>query len=171
MKPKLKITTRDKEETNNLAGLLKKMDQIDYEYADAITDEIYKIQPFFLSVLLGYSYDVTREELDEIMKIYFVIWEYFRSNPNVRKQKVTEEQFNKIQKKNIWMLKYFEGESDENKKLNIYADNIRNLRSKSLLTSVLFRFDNRPILSKMRSDHKGPVLIGIKSFIECFESL
>jgi hypothetical protein len=129
------------------------------------------MQPFFLAALLGHRLDVSMDEMEEIMKIYFLVWEYFRLNPNVQKKQVTESYFNKVQKRNIEMLKYSDGESKEKDKLEIYSYNIQNLKSKSLLTAIFFRFNERPILLKMDIEKRGAVMIGIKSFIECFETI
>lgn len=168
---KIKFTNNDFEETKILAESIKKIDQIDSEYVNSISDEIFKLQPFFLTVLLGYRQDISMEELEEIMKIYFVVWEYFRLNPNVQTKQVTESFFNKIQKRNIEMLKYSEGESTENEKSEIYSSNLQNLKSKSLMSAIFFRFDDRPTLKNMDIEKKGIIMIGIKSFIECFETI
>jgi len=168
---KIKFTQNDFVEIRILAGSIRKIDQIDADYVNTISDEIFKMQPFFLAALLGHRLDVSMDEMEEIMKIYFLVWEYFRLNPNVQKKQVTESYFNKVQKRNIEMLKYSDGESKEKDKLEIYSYNIQNLKSKSLLTAIFFRFNERPILLKMDIEKRGAVMIGIKSFIECFETI
>jgi hypothetical protein len=168
---KIKLTENDFNETNLLAESTKKIDQIDAEYVNIISDEIFKLQPFFLSVLLGYQQDLSTEELGEIMKIHFLIWEYFRLNENVKTKQVTESDFNKIQKRNIEMLKYSDGEPNENDKITIYSYDLQNLKSKLLLAVIFSRFTEIPTLSKMNIEKTGLVMIGIKSFIECFETV
>ena len=101
---KIKPTQNDFNEIKILAESIKKIDQIDSDYVNSTSDEIFKLQPFFLTVLLGHRLDVTADELEEIMKIYFLVWEYFRLNPNVQTKQVTEAYFDRIQKKNIEML-------------------------------------------------------------------
>jgi hypothetical protein len=135
----IKYTENDLDKTEILAELLKKIDKIDADYVNTISDEIFKFQPFFLTVLLGHRLDVSTDELEEIMKIYFIIWEYFRLDPNIQTKQVTEPCFSIIQKRNIEMLRYSEGET-ENNKLEIYTADLQNLKSKSLLTAILFRF-------------------------------
>jgi len=167
----MKFTQNDFDETGQLAELIKRIDHIDARCADTVSDEIFQRQPFFLSVLLGYHFDVSKEELEEIIKVYFLIWEYFRSNPNVQKKQVTQDYFEKIQAKNIEMLKYSMGEPDERAKGKVYSYDLQKIKSKSLWTAVLFRFDNRSVLQKMNTEIKGMILIGMKSYIECFEAL
>ena len=170
-KLKMKITQKDFDETTELAGLLTKIDNFSSEDVDTLSDEIFKRQPFFLTVLLGYRFDVTPEELEEIMKIYFLIWEYFKTNKNVQTKPVTESYFEKVQDRHIKMLKYVEGETTQNDKMNIYSYDLDNLKSKALITAVLYRYNSRPTLLKMDKKSKGIVLVGIKSFIECFETI
>ena len=158
-------------EAKDLAKVQIKIDNIDAEYVNLISDEIFKKQPFFLTVLLGYRLDTTPIELEEIMKIYFLIWEYFRTNKKVQTIKVTEDHFETIQDKNIAMLQYADGESGDVEKMKIYSSDLGNLKSKALLTAVLFRYNEKPVLLKMDDRKRAIILIGIKSFIECFETI
>lgn len=166
---KLIFTENDISETSKLADLIRKIDVIDTQYISSVSDEIFEQQPFFLSVLLGYKKDVSMEQLEEIMKIYFLVWEYFISNNNFIKRKVTSVQFEKIQMRNIHMLRYSEGELEDSKG-KIYTDELGNLRSKALWMAVLYRCHNRQILINMNPENRAIILIGILSFIQCFEA-
>ena len=168
---KIQFSPNDFNESIALEELTKKIDLIGAEYVNTVTDEIFKQQPFFLTVLLGYRLDVSSEELEEIMKIYFLIWEYFRNNQNIKTRKVTKASFEKIQKRNIQMLNYSAGEASRKDKMEIYAQDLQNLKSKSLLSAILLRFNHRPILVAMNNEKKGQIMIGIKSFMECFETI
>ncbi|WP_209282361.1 hypothetical protein, partial [Flavobacterium sp. XN-5] len=124
---------------------------------------------FFLSVLLGYKDDISMEELEEVMKIYFLVWEYFISKSNLLKRKVTSDQFEKIRMRNIHMLGYSEGELEDSK-MKIYTDELANLKSKTLWAAVLYRYHNRLILLNMDPENRIIILIGVLSFIQCFET-
>ncbi len=168
---RLHFTQNDFNETEMVVGLLKKIDTIESEEAVSLFDEIYKEQPFLLSVLLGYHVDVTPMELDEIIKLHFLIWLYFKKIQPGKRNLISESQFTSIQNRNIEMLKYADGESNERDKLEIYGADIQHIKSKALLTAILFRWNERPTLRQMNTTAKGAVLIGAKSFIECFESV
>jgi hypothetical protein len=161
----------DSTEAKDLVKVQIKIDNIDAEYVNLISDEIFQKQPFFLTVLLGYRLDTTAIELEEIMKIYFLIWEYFRTNKKVQTIKVTEDHFETIQDKNIAMLQYADGELDDVEKTKIYSSDLGNLKSKALFTAVLYRYNERTVLLKMEERKRTIILIGIKSFIECFETI
>lgn len=157
-------------EMSDLVGLLAKIDSIGPEYVNTISDEIYEKQPFFLTVLLGYRFDVSAEELDEIMKIYFLMWEYFKKNGNVLVKQVTEKDFEAAQRRHIRMLKYAEGEPVISRQ-QIYSDNWDNVRTKGLMAVIFLRIKERPVLATMDAEKKAMVLVGIKCFIECFDEL
>lgn len=167
----MEFTPHDFKEVPEIAKLQSKIDNMDAKYVYEISDEIFQKQPFLLSVLLGYRLDTTPEELEELMKVYFMIWEYFKSHKNVQSKKVTETYFEKIQRRNIQMLKYTEGEPENGDKLKIFSGNLQNLKSKALFAAISFKFNNSPGLSKMDAELKGIIIIGIKSFIECFETI
>jgi hypothetical protein len=149
--------------------LVRALDRIGPEYVSTVLAEIYERQPFFLTVLLGYRFDTSPEELDEIMRVYFLIWEYFKDS-NVRTKKVNEEHFDIVQRRHIQMFKYAEGESDDSKRL-LYSDDWNGLRSKALVAAIVLQFKERAVLAKMDGEKKVIILVGIKSFIECFEGL
>lgn len=166
------ITQNDIAETKDMAKLLNKIDHIDAEYVTSTSDEMFQKQPFFLEVFLGYRFDVTPMELEEIMKVFFLIWEYFRTNKKVQTIKVTQAHFEAIQDKNIDMLQHASGgKVNDNKKLKIYSSDLDNLKSKALFSAVLFRFNERLVLMQMEENKRGILFLGIKSFIDCFENL
>jgi hypothetical protein len=165
------FSEKDFEETSKLAATIRRIENIDANYVNLVSDEIVAKQPFFLSVLIGYRMVTSPEELDEILKIYFLIWEYFKDNKGVQANKLTESYFEEVQQRNIEMLKCSIGEPTGKERLEIYAADLQNLQSKALLTAVLYRFNTKPVLLKMIDKKKGIILIGIKSLIECFEHL
>lgn len=167
----MKLTPTNFNETAEIAELMRKIEGFNKDYVFSVSDEIFQRQPFFLSVLLGYKFDVNPTELEEIMKIYFLIWEYFRNNKNVQTKKVTVADFENVEFRYIEMLKYIDGESSKKGKDKLYSHDIEKVKSKPLLTAVLFRLNTRPVLIKMDEQIRGIVLIGIRSFIECFEKI
>ncbi len=165
------FTVNDFNQATDLAELVANIDSIDANYVDKISDEIYIYQPFFLSFILGYSLDVTEEEMEEIIKIHLIIWLYFRSNKNVLSKKVTQAKFKKMSQRNFQMLKYSDGEKSSVARSEIYDNNLQQLKSKALIGAIFFRVKNRPILIKMDAYFKSCMMIGVKSFIECFETI
>jgi hypothetical protein len=168
---KMKFTEQDFKEVQEFAIQLTTIDNIDAAYVDKVSSELFIHQPFFLSVLMGYREDISMEELDEIVKIYFLIWAYFKQNKNVHAKKVTTPFFETIQNRKIQMLQYVSGETDEQEKMKIYCNDLQQLTSKALLTAVFYRYNNRPVLLRMDTMKKSLIFLDINSFIECFETI
>jgi hypothetical protein len=97
---------KDQKETKKLAEIIAKVDSMDAEYVNTISDEIFKKQPFFLTVLLGYRFDVKPLELEEIMRLYFMVWEYFRLKANLPTKKIGKKDFEKVQNRHLKMAEF-----------------------------------------------------------------
>jgi hypothetical protein len=166
----MKFTQSDFDEATELATLTIKMNDIDAAYVDAITDEIAEKQPFFLSVMLGYKYDTTIQELDEILRVFFLIWEYFKLYGRIPPYKVTQEEYETVELNNFKLLQSLEAEKDPEKISTIYERYFAPLKSKSLLAAVLFRFNHRQAFIEMSPNLRGMIFIEMKCFIEFFES-
>ncbi len=144
---------------------------IDEKYVNEESDIISQKQPFLISLILGYRFDLKPLELEEMMKVIFLIWEFFKKYPQTEITKITETQFMRIQKRNVYMLKYFEGEKSRNSKLEVISADLENLYSKSLFTGVIFQFNQKAALLNIKNETRGMILVGLKSLIECFEEL
>ena len=167
----MRVSEKDMQEVAEIGKLLNRIDSIKPQYITSTSEQMEQYQPFMLSMLMGYQYDMRTEEVDEILKIYFLIWEYFKDKKNIKNRELTEFQFEKAQKRNVEFFKYLDGETSEQDFNNTTSIDLGNLKSKALLTGVLLRFNTIPILLNMNYDMKGIVLIGIKSLIECFEEI
>jgi hypothetical protein len=167
---KMNFTNNDLKEAKDIAKMLLKIEKSNSLNLVELTQDIYAKQPFFLAVMRGYSLDMTDEEYQEIFLIHLLIWEYFKSKGEIPSKKITEQEFEKIQMRHIQMLKYTEGESNKAEVAKIYAADLNKIQSKALFTAVLYSFDTRPSLIKIDQKMKAIVLIGVKTFIECFEN-
>ena len=168
---KMIISKKDKEESLRIGQLIKKIELIDEKY---VNEESYKIsqkQPFLISLILGYRKDIKPLELEEITKVIFLIWEFFKEYPQSKKIKITETQFIRLQQRNVHMLKYFKGEQSDNSKLEVISSDLENLKSKALFTGVIFQFNHKKALLNMKNETRGIILVGLKSLIECFEEI
>lgn len=165
------VTEDDKRDSLKVGQLIEKIDQIDGEYVNKESDLIAQKQPFLISLMLGYRFDLKELELEEMMKIFFLIWEYFKNSYQVEKTKISESQFERIQQRNIHMLKYFEGEQGQSAKLELIASDLGHLKSKSLFTGIIFQFNQKASFLGMKNETRGIILVGLKSLIECFEEI
>lgn len=86
-------------------------------------------------------------------------------------RQVTQRMFEETEKTVLEMLIYCEGENSVEAKNELYSGDLQRIKSKALWAVILSRFNNNPVLEKMDTKIQGVVLIGIRSFIECFEAL
>jgi hypothetical protein len=164
------LTPNDSEQHGEIAKLLSLTDNVDEQYLHQATDEIYVYQPFLLSMFLGYKLDTTDAELDEILKIWLLIWEFFKEKRNIRTVKLTEQCFEQAQSKNVAFLKYLHGKGSEVME-EPASNNLKELGSKSLFAIILAKFHTKPALVRMDMEKKGITLVGIKSLVEALEGI
>lgn len=159
---------REKIETH-----LKRLDHIDEDYVHRTSDEMYKWQPFMISMFLGYRLDVNDAELGEIMKQFFLIWECFKDEKNIRTIQLTEATYEKAHSRNLKFLKALENLSEENKKERLTNSDPHGLsvRSQYLLGSVLAAFHTTPVLHQMRIEKKMAILVGLKTLVQSLDAL
>ena len=165
------ISEKDKKESEKVSLLLERIELIDGQYVNTESDIMSQQQPFVISLLLGYNQDLKAPQLEEMMKIIFLIWEYFKDKKQINEVKISESQFERIHLRNIYMLKYFEEENDKNDKLELVDSDLRHLNSRALFAGVLFQFNQKQALVDMGDEERGILLIGLKSLIECFEEI
>lgn len=167
---KFKANKREAKDLQKVMELEDKIDIIDGKYVARMSDEAFKYQPFYLAVPLSYSDEMTPLELDEIMKIYFLVWEYYRTKDGPREKVVTPAQFEDAQSLMIDKLQYITAESEKNREEFLEYD-VSSLKPQALLAVVMGRFENRDALLHMEAKTKVINLTGIQAFIQCFESL
>ena len=167
----MEITEEDKQESLRISQIITKIDKIEEDYFKVEMDMIFNQQPFLISLIMGYSLDLKPEELEEMMKITFIIREYFKDNEKIKRNKVTEKQFEKINKKNIHFLKSLESEVGQVNKSKMIASDLSHLNSKALLAGIILRFNSQYALKKISIKIKGILLVGIMSLIESVEEI
>lgn len=148
---------------DKIAAIITSIDSKDIESEYAI---IAKKQPFLMSLLIGYQMDLAPEEFMEVNKLILIVWEYFKRDQKAKNNKITLQQFEKIQRKNSHLLKYLEQDDDQ---LKTIESDLEHLDSKDLFTGLLFRFKTQNTLSNMSTENKSIIMIGMKTIIECFE--
>jgi len=165
------ISEKDKNDTIRVGEIIKKINNIDAGYANSELDIIFQQQPFLISLILGYKIDLKAEEQEEMIKIIFIIWEYFKHSKVVNRIKISQSIFEKIQLRNTHLLKYLEGAPGQEEKSKVVASDLAHLNSKALLSGLFLRFNTQIDLNTMNAETKGILMLGMKSLVECFEEI
>jgi len=157
-------------ENEKVGALIRKLNDIDGDYLNSELEVILEKQPFIISLLLGYRSDFNENELEDIARVLFLIWEFFKDSNNCMSKQIHAQQFEKVQERNISMLRYLDGVNTDEEQSYVTRSDLSHLKSKALLTGVMFQFDHLQSLTKMGINEKGMLIIGMKSLIECFET-
>jgi hypothetical protein len=167
------VSAKDMADTKRIAGIITKIDnqQNDLAFANWVTDEIYQHQPFLLSVMMGYKIDLPPEPLAELVKLYIVVWEYFKDAPNVRNVRITQQQYEKAESLQIATLQTLERLASRKQKDTVITNDLNKVTSKALVALMFTEFKERKALNALDPHTKGILLVGLKSFIQCFEDI
>lgn len=157
-------------ENTEVSALIKKVCEIDADYVNTESDVIAKKQPFIISLLLGYRFDLKEDQLDDILRVLLLIWEFFKDKQQYSGNQIKADHFERIQKRNAAMLNYMDGAESGEEQTFITKSDLSKLKSKALFSGVMFLLNHLQSLARMDMYDKGIILIGMKSLIECFES-
>jgi len=114
--------------------------------------------------------DLSAEELGPLVNLYIAIWEYYKSNANVRAVPITQKTYEMVEDKNMRMLNNFEKMASDGKQ-DFLVNDLNKVDSKALLAAVFLQFRENKALRSMNIQTKGMLLIGLKSVIQCFDEL
>lgn len=163
------FTSEDFKQTEQVANIIRFCDKADMVQLGKIVDDIYKYQPFVISMFLGYKDDMNPYQHDEILRVLIIIWLFFKSNKNVERRKINVALFEKKQKQNVQFLQYLDGEPSNEAQLLTTGLNLGQLKSKALFTAVLFKIKEGKTLKNLEQHTSAIIILGMKSLIEAFE--
>jgi len=149
---------------------MKEIDNVDLIEASKISERIVKKQPFIMSLLIGYKFDVKEEQLNEIMKMLFIIFLFFEKQTKIDKYQINPIDFESHQKKNIKFLKYFSTEPNKETQVKSNELYLSNLRFKSLFTGILMMSNTSVNFRTLSPELRGIIIIGMKTLIDCLET-
>ena len=164
------IKQRDFNELNIVKKLIKKVENLDLIEASNLSERIVKNQPFIMSLLIGYKFDVKEEELEDIMKMLFVTYLFFEESTEINKKQIDSKIFEERQTLNVKFLKYFSEDQNDENKSETNKHYLSNLRYKSLFTGLLLMSNTQKYFKSMDGELKGIIMVGMKTLIDCLES-
>lgn len=156
---------------HTLVNTLKRLEQNDISLFNQLSDELNTHQPIVLSIMLSLPEKHPIPIVDELMKLYLLVWSHFRSDPACMKYQLSENAFATAYKRNINLLKYLEGETHQSEKTKITQSNLLKVKSLDLLTVISHCFDQWSQLKQLSITNKRLDLLGLKTLIESFATL
>jgi hypothetical protein len=167
------ISAQEKNDVLQIAAIKAEMENRmnDFDYANNITDELFRYQPFILSTIMGYKMDVPMDDLPYLINLYVLIWLFYKERNNVRKIKITEEQFAKQETRFISLLKKYEATTSAVEKDRLVNEDLENASSKALNTILIMELKENTVLQRLNRESQGAVLAGYNVIIKCFDEI
>jgi len=131
--PSITVSAKEIADTKRLAGIITDVEkkQNDFDFANRSTEDIYQYQPFLLSVIMGYKMDLPPAPLDALVKLYIILWEYFKNEPNVRKVTITQQQYEKAEDSQVSKLQTLDRLTSAKQKETAIANDLNKSASKA----------------------------------------
>jgi hypothetical protein len=167
----LHIDQKDLKDMAKVELLIRMIDSQDQAYFGKVLDEMHQFQPFLLSVLLGYQFDLTPLQHEKAIKIFALIWEYFADRENLRKKQIREENLEHSLANNIRTLERFGKETSSQSKNAVLADDMARINAKGLYMAIFHMVSSDKVFETMGIRERAYLLMGLKNIIECMEAM
>jgi hypothetical protein len=164
-----KLTRQELADTEKIAALIAYVDKIDAVIVNKISDEWATYQPFLISLLIGDSMDMVPEVLEECMKSYILIWEYFKERNGLHQKAINQQQHTRLLERNLRMIQYMGEEPTERAAQIVVQSDLEHLAAKALFVGVRMRFEQSPVMLALDPNLRNQYLVCMKTLIECFE--
>jgi len=167
----LHIENKDLKNLAKVDSLIRMIDLQDQAYFEKVLDEMHLFQPFLLSVLLGYQFDLTPLQHEKVIKIFTLIWAYFSDHENLRKKQVREEDLEDRLAGNLRTLQRFEKETTTDGKNTIFTEDMARINATGLYAAIFHMVGSDKVFDNMGVRDRTCLAIGLKNIIECIEAL
>jgi hypothetical protein len=147
----------------------KRIDADELGYMEELLNEILECQPFMASMMLGFHHDLKPAESDAVIRIFLIIWSFYRKYPAVRINPLTEARYEEVLLRNLKRVEYAGGEEDQEQFRQVIRLDVNGMKSKSLYTIIVHRFDTLQILKEIEIMEKGQLWMGTKALIDCLD--
>jgi hypothetical protein len=167
------ISAQEQADIKHIAAIKTEIEKRmnDFDYANNITDELYRCQPFILSTIMGYKMDVAIEDLPDLINLYVLIWLFYRDRKNVRTIKITEQQYSKQESRFVAMLKKYETTISAAAKNKMIDEDLNSFSSKSLYAMLVSECRENKILHRLNWESGGAVFAGYITLIKCLDEI
>src|SRR5690606_21110300 len=130
---KVSIASNKLSDSSELYAVARRVVEGDTEYMGELMAESVRLQRYVVMVLMKLTENMESRAADDVMSLYLVVWGVYRQIPACCGREITPEQFDRVQKHNISMLRYLEGEEDEEQ----FAGIVRNDRQGDVSHAVM----------------------------------
>lgn len=156
---------------NELDVIARRVVTGDKEFISELMSETVRLQRYLVMVLMQLTENMESKAAEEVMSLYLVVWGTYRQVPACRGREITPSQFRRLQKHNISMLRYLDGEEDDEQFSDIVNHDRQGETGQCVMRYVAASMQEWPALAALDENAYGAVLIIIKTMVACFEEL
>ena len=164
----MKLAKLHYRDENFIGKLFKDMDLENPAFIKSRLDEIYQKQPLLHSILLDYKGEFSQKEYKEIVNVYLIIWNYYRSVRNLKE--ITPGFYFELVTKNMERHPLYVADPGSSGKIDFDAFDLKDTDPDIIFMVVWIRFTSIRALKMIKVEKKHKILIEMKSLIECFEA-
>jgi len=127
--------------------------------------EIHHLQPIIIGILRAQTEYLSKDQMDEIVRLGCAIWWFYRERPAVSYRRIPFEVYTTNFQKHLLAIALSDGMESvrqKDKKMDTKREMHRALHSS---------FESNPILCTLENDVKGLQLAVLKSLIDCLDGL
>jgi len=165
------INKKDLKDTAKVASLIRMIELQDQVYFLKVLDEMHEFQPFLLSVLIGYQYDLTPLQHEKVIKIFALIWEYFGDHENLRKKQIRESDLKQIVAGSLHTLQSYDKETSTDGKNAAFNEDMARINATKLYLAIFYLINSDKEFDNMGVIERTYLAMGLKHIIECIEAL
>lgn len=158
-------------EIDLISGLMKRVVNYTEPQIMESSESLLKHQPFLVSMMMGYSVDLSPKAFEEILLIYMTIWEYFRNKPNIKRVSLTEKKFTEISMRNLNQIKRAGSGRQKRFKNQLIGKDLDRMLSQSLFAKIVETLQVKPGFAELDPSVKGILLVGFKGIIEGLDEI
>lgn len=166
------LTPLDYRQAQEVTALLRKIESAanDADYINGTFDDMINCQPIIHSLIGEHRQEQSMAELDQTVTLYFLVWEYFRTDGRIRTTAVSEEAY--LHEEDL-AVAFFQqlGKVSPGEKDRMTDADLNAFRAKALLGMILIRFETQPVLIGMEGPKKINLMVALRTLIRCFEQL
>ncbi len=163
--------TNHLQDIKTIHRIAERINNYDTDYISRLMSEAAGKQAYFAASVMQLTGDLEPEASEDMLSLYLAVWGLFLQYPGCCETEVTQQQFERVQQRNISMFNYLEEEDDIKLFGQVVHDDHKRLKNEAIMQYVSHCFQTLPSLIQMEMNDYCVQLIGIKSFIECFEEI
>lgn len=155
---------KDREIIRSINDIHKKVEEMPLEEFGGFTAEMQAEQPFLFSLLLGYQKrgGYSARQLDGIVKVFGVMWAYFREQAPTSSISITAEYFEeKVTANNELLASWSKGGSAN------LTQFLPQYPHRHIFTFVMVYFSQRMEFQPLQPDARAALIYECKSIIDC----